>query len=243
MEEKTFPFELKDIDEKGVFEGYAAIFEKPDAMNEIVEKGAFIRSIKAQKQFPLLWYHNPENPIGIISEIEEDEKGLKVKGELNLEVQAAREKYALMKQKAIRGLSFGFNTLKDLWDGPFRRLKEVKLFEVSPVTFQAHPKALILNVKNAKFKTVGDALELLESTTTALGEFEGDEIKSNVNKEIINNAIKALETLLGVTDPSKDTQNEKKGIIPESIGKLGQDENPQPHFQYLENPEIQKGEI
>ena len=237
MEEKTFSFELKEIDEKGVFEGYASIFGKPDAMNEVVEKGAFTRTIKAKKQFPMLWYHDPRDPIGIITEIEEDEKGLKVKGELNLDVQSAREKYALMKQKAIRGLSFGFNTVKDLWEGNIRRLKEVKLFEVSPCTFQAHPKALISNVKSfdAALKSLGGVIETLE-------EFRSDRELSTANLELVNNAVKALGTLFKVTDPSKDTQDDKKGMIIGSIGIPEQDGNSQQHFQYLENPEILTGE-
>jgi len=146
LEEKTFPFEIKVLTEEGTFEGYAAIFDKPDAYSEIIEKGAFTRTINTQKQFPMLWYHDPRNPIGVI-DVEADEKGLKVRGTLNLEVQMAKEKYALMKQKAIRGLSIGFRTIKDLWDKDIRYLKEIKLYEISPVTFQAHPAALISNVK------------------------------------------------------------------------------------------------
>ena len=146
MEEKTFPFEVKSLDDQGTFEGYAAIFGKPDSMGEIVEKGAFTKTLQEKDFFPMCWYHDVRQPLGIVYLVE-DEKGLKVKGELNLEVQAAREKYALMRQKAIRGLSFGFNTVKDLWEGGKRILKEIKLFEVSPVTFQAHPQALISSVK------------------------------------------------------------------------------------------------
>lgn len=146
LEKKTFPFEIKELTKEGTFEGYAAIFGKPDAHGEIVEKGAFSKSLKEKDFFTMCWFHNPRDPIGIVYLVE-DQKGLKVKGELNLEVQSAREKLALMKQKAIRGLSFGFNTIKDIWDGNKRRLKEVKLFEVSPVTFGAHPGAIITNVK------------------------------------------------------------------------------------------------
>lgn len=147
MEEKTFPFEIKALTEEGTFEGYAAIFDKPDALGEVIEKGAFTKTLKESKTRPLLWYHDPQNPLGTV-ELEVDDKGLKVLGEFDLNVQAAREKYSLMKKKAIKGLSFGFKTIKDLWDDTTRRLKEIKLFEVSPVTFQAHPDALVMNVKN-----------------------------------------------------------------------------------------------
>lgn len=146
MEEKTFPFEIKALTEEGTFEGYAAIFDKADAMGEVIEPGAFNKSIKGKKEFPLLWYHDPRNPIGTAA-VEVDDKGLKVSGKFDLNVQAAREKHSLMKSKAIKGLSFGFNTVKDLWNGATRILKEVKLFEISPVTFGAHEKALVMAVK------------------------------------------------------------------------------------------------
>ena len=151
IEEKTFPFEIKALTEKGAFEGYAAIFGKIDALNEIIERGAFIKTLKENKQYPLLWYHNPQDPIGV-AEVEEDEKGLKIIGQLNLDVQSAREKYALMKQKAIRGLSFGFKTIKDKMDGAIRKLKEINLYEISPVTFGAHPEALISSIKQRNKK-------------------------------------------------------------------------------------------
>lgn len=146
LEEKVFPFEIKTLTEKGQFEGYAAVFGTPDAMGELVEPGAFTRTLKNNKEFPLLWYHDPKNPIGVV-EVEQDAKGLKVRGQLNMDVQSAREKYSLMKQKAIKGLSFGFKTLKDAWNKSIRHLKEIKLYEVSPCTFQAHPKALVSSVK------------------------------------------------------------------------------------------------
>lgn len=146
MEEKTFPFEIKAVTEEGTFEGYAAVFGTADAFNEIIDSGAFTKTVKEGKPYPMLWYHDPQQPLGIAM-LSIDQKGLKVKGELNLEVQAAREKHALMKQKAIRGLSFGFKTVKDTWEGARRVLKEVKLYEISPCTFGAHPRALVTSVK------------------------------------------------------------------------------------------------
>jgi len=147
MEEKTFPFEIKAVTEEGTFEGYAAIFGKPDALGEVIAKGAFNQTLAREGKFrPLLWYHDARNPLGIV-ELEVDEKGLKVKGEFDLNVQAAKEKHSLMKKKVIKGLSFGFNTIKDIWDGTTRILKEIKLFEISPVTFYAHPDALVTAVK------------------------------------------------------------------------------------------------
>jgi HK97 family phage prohead protease len=146
MEEKTFPFEINALTDEGTFEGYAAIFDTPDAMGEVVERGAFTKTLQEGKTRPMCWYHDTRQPMGIV-ELSVDEKGLKVKGEFDLNVQIAREKHSLMKKKAIRGISFGFKTIKDAWEGTTRRLKEIKLFEVSPVTFGAHPEALVTSVK------------------------------------------------------------------------------------------------
>lgn len=148
LEERTFPFsyETKDITEEGTFKGYAAIFSKIDNLGEVIEPGAFTKTLQAGHPYPMLWYHDPRNPIGVAT-LAIDAKGLKVDGELNLDVQSAREKHSLMKQKAIRGLSFGFKTIKDIWEGSRRFLKELKVYEVSPVTFSAHDSAIISSVK------------------------------------------------------------------------------------------------
>ena len=146
MEEKTFPFEVKAVTDEGTFEGYAAIFGKNDAMNEIIEQGAFTKTLKEGKTRPMLWYHDPREPLGM-ADLEADKKGLRVDGVFDLNVQLAREKHSLMKKKVIRGLSFGFKTINDYWDKAIRILKEIKLYEISPCTFQAHPDALVTSVK------------------------------------------------------------------------------------------------
>ena len=194
FEEKVFPFEYKVLTEPGTFTGYASIFTKPDLMNEIMEPEAFTRTLKQGNIRPLLWYHQIAQPLGLV-ELEVDKKGLKVSGTLNLEVQAAKEKYELMKQGVIKGLSVGIRTIKDAWEGLFRRLKEVKLFEVSLVTFtfQAHPKSLITAVKQAQLnpnpKSIKDILIYLE-------EIKSGRMISTANLKLINNAVEALVVIL-----------------------------------------------
>jgi len=226
LEEKTFPLEIKELTEEGQFEGYAAVFGKPDSMGETIVQGAFTKTLKEKDFFPMCWYHNPQDPIGIVYLVE-DSKGLKTKGELNLEVQSAREKYALMKQKAIRGLSFGFKTVKDLWEGPKRFLKEVKLYEVSPCIFQAHPKALISAVKQ-EFgmipQSIEGAVEYLEK------ELKSGRMLSAANLKLINNAVEALVVILKKLEPIKPTQGDKKSLYHSVIEKLETKSKPQVHL-------------
>lgn len=203
IEEKTVPFEIKTVTEKGQFTGYAAIFGEPDALNEVIEPGAFTKTLKEGKTCPILWYHDPQQPIGM-AELAVDSKGLKVIGTLNLEVQAAREKHSLMKQKVIRGLSFGFKTIADLWDKEIRRLKEIKIYEISPVTFQAHPAALISNVKQRPEEKAALRKEL---RIEILDEIE-EEAKGRSNRiEEFEKTKKELEKKLGRIDENKERLN------------------------------------
>jgi len=148
-ETKDLKFTLEGIDEeKGAFRGYASIWDAVDSYGDIVVKGAFKRTLKDNKQFPLLWSHNLMEPIGVI-EAKEDSHGLAVQGQLNVDVQRGREIRSLMRQGAVTGLSIGFQTVRDEQDKEtgYRRLVEAKLWEISPCVFQACPGALADEVK------------------------------------------------------------------------------------------------
>ncbi len=227
MEEKTFPFEIKALTEEGQFEGHAAIFGKPDMFNESIEKGAFTKTLKEKKQFPVLWYHDFRSPVGI-ADADIDQKGLHVIGQLNLDVQMAREKLALMKQKAIRGLSIGFRTLQDKWEKGVRYLLEIKLFEISLATFQVHPKALVRNVKALGFENHLESLQVIEEY---LKEVKAGKVISSVNLKLINNAVIALVELLAAAEPSSDTQNaDKKSLFHTVIEGLETENKPHVHL-------------
>ena len=148
MERKAFIFELKKLEQDGTFEGYAATFGKVDRVNDFIERGAFKRSLSKQNKFPLHWYHDVRIPVGEVF-LQEDYKGLKTVGQLLLETQKARELYHFMKETetVARQLSIGYEAVKKEWDGDVRILKEIKLHEVSIVTFGADQEAVITNVK------------------------------------------------------------------------------------------------
>jgi len=151
METKNFKFKFNDIDEKeGVFTGMASVYDIVDSYNEVVQRGAFKKTLQENNgEFPLCWFHDVTEPLGL-AKAEDKDKGLWIEGQLNLDVQSAREKRSLMKQKVITGISIGFKTLKDEWDKNLRKLKEIKLYEFSPITrnFQACPGAEIGDVKS-----------------------------------------------------------------------------------------------
>lgn len=160
------PFEVKAVEDDGTFEGFGSIFGNVDSYKEIVAPGAFAESLAGWKASgrlpPVLWQHRSGEPIGPYLSMEEQAVGLHVKGQLLVnDVQRAKEARALMKAKAVNGLSIGFVTREDSYDrvSGIRTLKKVDLWEVSVVTFPANPAAQISSVKSSidAIETVRDA--------------------------------------------------------------------------------------
>jgi HK97 family phage prohead protease len=123
------------------FAGYAAIFGRPDRGGDVVRAGAFARGLKRTAAVPLLWQHAPERPIGRIDYLKEDKRGLRVIGRLSAGA-AGREAAALLKEGAVRGLSFGYRVREARGEAP-RELIEVELVEISLVTLPMQPKARV----------------------------------------------------------------------------------------------------
>lgn len=150
------PFEIKAVEDTGIFNGYGSVFGNVDSYQEIVAPGAFGESLAAWKDAgkmpPVLWQHRSGEPLGPYLDMREDTHGLFVKGQLLVDdVARAKEARALMKAKAVNGLSIGFVTREDSYDKVtgIRTLKKIDLWEVSVVTFPANPAAQISNVKSA----------------------------------------------------------------------------------------------
>lgn len=148
----TVPLEVKAL-ESGQFEGYGSTFGNVDLGGDVVMKGAFAESLaewKAQGEWPqMFWMHRPDQIPGKWLDMFEDEKGLKVKGEL-LPTAIGNDVKILMKNRAVRALSIGFS-LDDTKDYSFkdgiRLLHKVNLWETSPVSMPMNPKARISGVK------------------------------------------------------------------------------------------------
>ena len=74
------PFEIKAInDEDGTFEGYGSVFGNIDADGDVIEPGAFSKSLlnhrSSNTQPALLWMHDPYSPVGRYLEVREDSRG------------------------------------------------------------------------------------------------------------------------------------------------------------------------
>ena len=150
MQHKSFLIEeLKLNEESRTIEGYGSVFNNVDSYGDIVLPGAFVKSITKRKP-AMLWQHNSSQPIGVWDELEETSKGLRVKGRI-LDTTLGEDAYKLLKAGAVTGLSIGYSTKKyEIDQGKnVRKLMELDLYEISPVTFPANEKATITRVKSA----------------------------------------------------------------------------------------------
>ncbi|WP_312056839.1 HK97 family phage prohead protease [Acinetobacter courvalinii] len=154
MNKRSFNLEIKAVQEDGFFSGYGAVFGNIDWYNDVILPGAFTASLakwRAKKKMPpVLWNHNDSEPIGIYTNIYEDEKGLFVEGKLLIDdVPRAKSTHALLKAGAIDGLSIGYSTKKANQQGNgVRELIEVDIGEISIVTQPANERSLITSVKS-----------------------------------------------------------------------------------------------
>lgn len=152
---------LDDAD-AGAIAGIAWPFGTPDRVGDIIEKGAFAN---APTILPMLWSHDPAQPIGVWDSAIETDRGLEVRGRLLVnDVERAREVRALIKAGAVNGLSIGFSTKKAYSrKGGGRTITALELVEISPVVVPMHPAARITTAKAAYSR----ALTLAEAINRA----------------------------------------------------------------------------
>jgi uncharacterized protein len=139
-----------DSSKAGRFSGYAAIFDVADTGRDIIRAGAFASSLHLRSRFdvPLLWQHDQHEPIGIIEQLREDNRGLHVTAKLSLDSSRGKDAYALMKDGAITGLSIGYRArdARPLPRSTLRELRSVDLIEISLVSLPMQPLARLTAV-------------------------------------------------------------------------------------------------
>jgi hypothetical protein len=142
--------EQKEEKDQGIIEAYVSIFDNVDLVGDIIRRGAFVESLR--KKLPKgVWKHNWEEPIAKTLKGEEDDKGLFIRAQFNLETQRGRESFSDIKFGIIDEFSIGFKILDYEWDENDNRIiKKVRLYEWSPVLAGANPDTQLINVKDNK---------------------------------------------------------------------------------------------
>jgi HK97 family phage prohead protease len=160
MEKKLFnlaevKFATSDDTATKTFDGYGAVFSNVDAYGDVIAPGAFAKSLKSGAK-PLMFLNHDmfSLPIGLWTDLAEDDFGLKVSGEF-IDTQVGRDTYLASKAGAITGLSIGYIPTEVAYgklnsDEPARTIKALDLIEISVVTIPANSKARIVDVKSLK---------------------------------------------------------------------------------------------
>ena len=125
--------------------GYASLFGVRDLAGDVVEMGAFARSLarRPAREIAMLHQHEADAAIGRWDVVAEDDKGLFVMGRILSTRPTGAYAAALVRAGVLDGLSIGFRTVRAVDDPThaIRRLVEIDLLEISLVAFPMLPAA------------------------------------------------------------------------------------------------------
>ena len=211
---------------EGQFVGYASVFGNVDSYGDIVEKGAFANTIAewqlSSDTLSCLWAHDMTDPfsnIGEVTSVSEDDHGLLVKVQLDLDNPKAMQIYRLAKGRRLTQMSFAYDVLDGEKQDDGFHLKELKLYEVSLVPIGANQLTDVVAIKSmamglvdgvkagrilsAKNETaIRDAVSSLQKVLQSLGNQEDGE--ANTEEEPAKTA-EEPEGAKAVKEPAHET--------------------------------------
>lgn len=218
MRTKTIDVEVKAIgdDDSGQFEAYASVFDVIDSYGDMVVKGAFIDDLDRWgpngSGIPLYWRHRMDDPfmnLGATKQSAEDDHGLLVLGQFDLDEEHAARVYKLVKTGRVRQLSFAYDIVEAGWvektengvNVSYYELRKLRIHEISIVPVGANQETEIIGVKTA-----------LQSVETDLHK-TGRQLSADERAELIA-ASKSLAALLtredqGTADEPSDAKAEE----------------------------------
>ena len=202
---KFTALDLGQAQTDGAFEGYASLFGTEDLAQDVVAAGAFRKSLSTRGAggIRMLFQHDANQPVGVWTELIEDARGLYAKGQLSLDVPKAREVLALMRDRALDGLSIGYKPVRFRRDvkGGVRRLIEVDLWEISIVTFPMLPGARVTRVKSQPFAAGPPTEREFERWLTRDAGFTRSEARA-----VLRSGLKGLRDLRDAGDGDGDVE-------------------------------------
>jgi hypothetical protein len=174
MDRREFQAQFKtldDTDSVGSFEGIAAVFSNIDRQHDVIQPGAFTRTLPDFiKSGFLANAHDWSEPVGTIDEAIETNDGLYVRGKFHSTPNAQLLR-KVIRERLERGkdvaMSIGYQITEDAFDSEksVRMLKELELFEVSVVSVPANPLARLASVKQIE---PGETEEVIEERRFSL---------------------------------------------------------------------------
>lgn len=200
---------------EGEFQAYASVFGNKDSYGDVVMPGAFAEDLEAWEKsgapIPLLFGHNMSDPdfnIGHVVEAKEDDHGLWVTAQLDMENPKAVQTYRLLKGRRINQMSFAYDVLdggpaKNEELGDYFELRKLKTYEVSVVPIGANQETEVLMVKS-----LADALK-------------AGRVLSAKNEGALRSAYESIGQVLSTLDDQEkaSTQAQAKPETPSGKGE------------------------
>lgn len=192
----------------GWIEGYASTFGNVDSYNEVVDPGAYAKSVNERVPgLPLMVSHlahggDANDVIGEVTEAKEDGRGLWVHAELD-DSELAQKTREQVIEGTIGKMSVGYEMI--LWEVDRResadlvRLKELKLMDVIVTMAPVNEEAVITAAKE-----VADAVRRQQH-------LEVSQIREMVDK--LRGAAKELESLAVKEEPEDTAEEDSKAAV------------------------------
>ena len=194
-----------DNDGNLIITGYGAVFGNVDSYGDIIEKGAFVKTLSERAgRIAFCYQHDIWNPIGKIESIDEDERGLKLTVKLSA---AEKDIQTKVKEGILNEMSIGYRTMEsksEVRNGEsVNLLTEIKLIEVSLVTVAANPLAVIESMKGE------ERIDYIKK--------EFDRVLSIVRNENINFEIQKLKSLVLEVAPQQEPKKEEAAFSKDEL--------------------------
>lgn len=207
-EYKQMQFKMGEYnEEEGIFSGYGAVFENIDSGGDVIEPGAFTKTLaEGWERVKILALHNDcWLSIGRPLELREDTNGLFLSAKVS-DTSMGKDIKVLLKDGVLNELSIGYDpTIFDYDGNGIRHLREVKLWEVSVVTWAMNPEATITG-----YKSMREPMGLVKAFESELME----EIKSG--RKISKTRLKSLQD---VSKSMKTAARTIDSVIKEAQGE------------------------
>ena len=165
---------VKDVDTvKGYVTGYFSSFDVLDSDGDLMQRGAFSKTIaengpnSKRDRIQYLFNHNPNQPIGKLKMLSEDDFGLYFEAQLS-EATLGKDMAKMYAEGIIREHSIGFQIVKGESSREGYKIQEVKLWEGSAVTWGANEMTPVMGVKGLVNGQTPDALDMIERVSNIL---------------------------------------------------------------------------
>lgn len=220
LEYKNISGAVNEVDaSKRIVTGYLAEFGSKDAHWDIIEKGAFLKTIAERKNdIFFLNQHDWSQPHGKFSVLMEDNKGLYFESNPLPNTSYSNDLIELYALGIVKEHSIGFQAIKyDINNNTdIRTIKEIKLYEGSNVTLGANSNTPFTGFKS---RTIGDINNQVTLISKAIrnGNFTDDTF---LQLEIALKQLQLESFELGkksLNEPSNDDTQDKEPIILDTL--------------------------